>query len=151
MSKAFTKEDVDLPERVGRARSSGGLPPGAVNYITARGARRLEEELAELRRLAENTVRIAELERILASTVMVESPDPPFTSVAFGASVTVENGRGKIERYRIVGVDELGLYNDAVSWISPDGRTLLAAELGQRVNLESSAGPVKILRIEYPD
>jgi len=36
----FIKEDVDLPERSGRKRSASGLPPGATNYITARGAKR---------------------------------------------------------------------------------------------------------------
>jgi hypothetical protein len=38
MSRAFVKEDVDLPERSGRKRSASGLPPGATNYISARGA-----------------------------------------------------------------------------------------------------------------
>jgi hypothetical protein len=45
MSRAFVKEDVDLPERSGRKRSASGLPPGATNYITARGAKRLRDEL----------------------------------------------------------------------------------------------------------
>ena len=45
MSRAFVKEDVDPPERSGRKRSASGLPPGATNYITARGAKRLREEL----------------------------------------------------------------------------------------------------------
>jgi hypothetical protein len=45
MSKAFVKEDIDLPERSGRKRSASGLPPGGINYITARGAKRLPDEL----------------------------------------------------------------------------------------------------------
>jgi hypothetical protein len=45
MSRAFVKEDVDLPERSGRKRSALGLPPGATNYITARGPKRLRDEL----------------------------------------------------------------------------------------------------------
>ena len=47
--RAFVKEDVDLPERSGRKRSASGLPPGATNYITARGAKRLRDELQKLR------------------------------------------------------------------------------------------------------
>ena len=43
------KEDVDLPERSGRKRSASGLPPGAINYISARGAKRLRDELEKLR------------------------------------------------------------------------------------------------------
>ena len=49
MSRAFVKEDVDPPERSGRKRSASGLPPGATNYITAHGAKRLREELNKLR------------------------------------------------------------------------------------------------------
>jgi hypothetical protein len=49
MSRAFVKEDVDPPERSGRKRSASGLPPGATNYITARGAKRLRDELQKLR------------------------------------------------------------------------------------------------------
>jgi hypothetical protein len=50
MSRAFIKEDVDLPERSGRKRSASGLPPGTTNYITARGAKRLRDELQNFAR-----------------------------------------------------------------------------------------------------
>src|SRR5881398_655482 len=53
MSRAFIKEDVDPPERSGRKRSASGLPPGATNYITARGAKRLHDQLKELRAVNE--------------------------------------------------------------------------------------------------
>jgi hypothetical protein len=49
MSRAFIKEDVDLPERSGRNRSASELPPGATNYIAARGTKRLHDELRKLR------------------------------------------------------------------------------------------------------
>lgn len=146
MSKAFTREDVDPPERSGRRRSASGLPPGAVNYITARGARRLQSELMNLRR-AGKAERIAEIERTLASVHIVDLPDAPSNSVAFGATMTVEEN-GKMETYTVVGVDELDFEPDAVSWISPIGKTLLAAELGDRVTLEDGR-TVKIVKIEY--
>jgi hypothetical protein len=65
MSRAFVKEDVDLPERSGRKRSVSGLPPGATNYITARGAQRLRDQLQKLRAANANSERIIELERHL--------------------------------------------------------------------------------------
>jgi hypothetical protein len=40
MTRAFVKEDGDPAERNKRKRSPSGLPPGAANYITARGAKR---------------------------------------------------------------------------------------------------------------
>jgi hypothetical protein len=65
MSRAFVKEDVDLPERSGRKRSASGLPPVATNYITARGAKRLREELQKLHAANANSERIIELGRHL--------------------------------------------------------------------------------------
>jgi len=57
MSRAFIKEDADLPERSGR-KAASGLPPGATNYITADGAKRLREELQNLRAANANSERI---------------------------------------------------------------------------------------------
>jgi transcription elongation GreA/GreB family factor len=147
MSKAFTREDVDPPERTGRKRSASGLPPGAVNYITSRGARHLQAELTKLRATKTNAERIAEIESILGSVHIVDLVDAPPNSVAFGATVTVKDSNGKIETYTVVGVDELDFEPDAVSWISPIGKTLLAAEFGDRITLEDGR-TAKIVKIE---
>jgi len=77
MSRAFVKEDVDLPERGGRKRSASGLPPGATNYITARGVKRLRDELEKLHAANTNNERVAELAQILASVHVVDPPDEP--------------------------------------------------------------------------
>ena len=149
MSRAFVKEDVDPPERSGRARSASGLPPGAVNYITAIGAARLRHELDDLRRSStRNDERVAELERVLASVTIVEAPADA-ASVAFGAKVTIRDAAGELRSYRVVGVDELRFYPDAVSWVSPTGKTLLAAEVGDRVTLEGEER-LQIVAAEYP-
>jgi transcription elongation GreA/GreB family factor len=129
-------------------RSASGLPPGAVNYITARGAQHLQVELATLRGAGENATRIAELEGILASATVVNPPDAPSNSVAFGATVTVEDTDGKTDTYSVVGVDEVDFERDALSWISPVGKTLLAAKLGDRVKLEDGRS-AKIVKIDY--
>ena len=147
MSRAFIKEDVDPPERSGRKRSASGLPPGAINYITARGANRLRDELQKLR--ASNAVdeRVTELEQILASVHVVDPPDPASNSVAFGATVTVNDAKGLTETYTVVGVDELDLEPDAVSWISPIGKALLAADMGHSIKLPDGR-TAKIVKIE---
>jgi Transcription elongation factor len=147
MSRAFVKEDVDPPERSGRKRSASGLPPGATNYITARGAKRLRDELQKLRASNADTERIIELEHILASVHVVDPPDPASNSVAFGATVTVKDDKGLTESYSIVGVDELDLEPDAVSWISPIGKTLLAADMGGSLRL-ADGRTAKIVKIE---
>jgi transcription elongation GreA/GreB family factor len=147
MSRAFVKEDVDLPERSGRKRSASGLPPGAINYITARGAKRLRDELQKLRAANANSRRVAELEQILASVHVVDPPDPASNSVGFGATVTVKDKKGRTETYTVVGVDELDLEPDAVSWISPIGKALLAADMGDWITLEDGR-TAKIVKIE---
>jgi transcription elongation GreA/GreB family factor len=147
MSRAFVKEDVDPPERSGRKRSASGLPPGATNYITARGAKHLQDELQKLRAANTNSERIAELEQILASIHVVDTPDPGSSSVAFGATITVKDKKGRTETYTIVGVDELDLEPHAVSWISPIGKALLAADMSDWVTLEDGRS-AKIVKIE---
>jgi hypothetical protein len=147
VSRAFIKEDVDLPERSGRKRSASGLPPGATNYITARGAKRLRDELQKLRVANTSSKRVAELEQILASVHVVDPPDPASNSVAFGATVTVKDKKRRTETYTVVGVDELDLEPDAVSWISPIGKALLAADMGDWIALEDGRA-AKIVKIE---
>jgi len=147
VSRAFIKEDVDPPERSGRKRSASGLPPGATNYITARGAKRLRDELQKLRATNAGSEGIGELERILASVHVVDPPDPASNSVSFGATVTVKDKKGLAETYTVVGVDELDLEPDAVSWISPIGKALLAADMGDSIGL-ADGRTAKIVKIE---
>ena len=63
--------------------------------------------------------------------------------------MTVKDKKGRTETYTVVGVDELDLEPDAVSWISPIGKALLAADMGDWITLEDgrAAKMVKIERI----
>jgi transcription elongation GreA/GreB family factor len=148
MSRAFVREDVDPPERSGRKRAASGLPPGATNYVTARGATRLRDELSKLRVADSTNERVCELENILASMKVVAPPETAGNSVTFGATVTVKDKNGETETYTIVGVDELDLEPDAVSWISRIGKVLLNAEIGNWVKLEDGRA-AKIEKVEY--
>src|SRR5688572_27950727 len=103
MSRAFVKEDVDPPERRRRARAASGLPPGAANYMTARTARALREEMAALKQdRTKNAARIGELQSLLEGVTVVEPPDDSGT-IAFGARVTVRDAAGSTRTYTIVG------------------------------------------------
>jgi transcription elongation GreA/GreB family factor len=148
VSRAFVKEDVDLPERSGRKRSASGLPPGATNYITARGAKRLRDELQKLRAANAVNERVTELEQILASVHVVDPSDASSNSVTFGKTVMVKDKKGVTETLTIVGVDELNFERNAVSWISPIGKALLAADMGNWIRLDDgrSAKIVKIVQ-----
>jgi transcription elongation factor GreB len=147
VSRAFIKEDIDLPERSGRKRSASGLPPGATNYITARGAKRLRDELQTLREANAVGERVTELEQILASVHVVAPPESPSNSVTFGATVTVQDKKGATERFTIVGVDELEFERYALSWISPLGKALLNADRGDWITL-GDGRTAKVVQIE---
>jgi transcription elongation factor GreB len=147
MSRAFVKEDVDVPERSGRKRSASGLPPGATNYITARGAKRLRDEVQKLRAANPSSERVAELEQILASIHVVDPPGGSSNIITFGATVTVQDKKGATETFTIVGVDELDFERNAVSWISSLGKALLNAEMGEWITL-GDGRTAKIVKIE---
>ncbi|HZM02968.1 MAG TPA: GreA/GreB family elongation factor [Candidatus Saccharimonadales bacterium] len=167
MSKAFTRELDDAPERVALPRPSASLPPGAKNYMTPQGAHRMR---AELENLAEERLRLlggpseektAQLplldQRIyllrqnLESAEVVNPPTGAPDRVLFGATVTVRERNGGVSTYRIVGVDETDLDQDWVSWISPIAKALLNTKLGQRVRFKFPSGEkeLEIAGISY--
>ncbi|HEY4638916.1 MAG TPA: GreA/GreB family elongation factor [Candidatus Udaeobacter sp.] len=107
----------------------------------------MRDELNKLRAANAAKERITELENILASVHVVDPPDPASNSVGFGATVTVQDEKGLTETYTIVGVEELDLEPDAVSWISPIGKALLAADMGHSIRLADGRS-AKIVKTE---
>lgn len=168
MSKAFTRESDDVPDEL-FLPSASALPPGAKNYVTPDGAQRLREELDRLvnierpktsatpedpdakRRLQLLDQRILHLQQSLQSAVVVTPPAAPEDRVRFGATVTVRERNGNESRYRIVGVDEVDLDRNWVSWLSPIAKALLNARLGQRVRLKLPSGDaeLEVVAIKY--
>jgi len=156
MSKAFTRED-DRPEPDLPKRLPSPLPPGAKNYMTPEGARRLRVELDALVKAADARSpsvdeRIHQLTRSLESAVVVEPPSEQLEVVRFGATVSVQTlPDGPTARYRIVGVDETDVARGWISWVSPVAKALLAAELGDRVRaaLPSVEVELEILEVTY--
>lgn len=134
------------------------VPPGARNYLTPDGERRLREELdrlvqtdrprvAELpddgdrkRQLGALDQRIDHLHRSLQSAVVVLPSESPPDHVRFGVTVTVRDRTGERTPYRIVGVDEVDIDRGWLSWLSPIARALLTARVGQRVRLKLPSG-----------
>jgi len=157
MSKAFTRED-DAPEPIIPRRVADPLPPGARNYLTPDGARRLRTELDRLvqierpQALASSNAtsareqlqnldqRIEHLHQSLQSAVVVEPPAGVQGHVRFGATVSVREPSGDESRYRIVGIDEADTDRGWVSWLSPIAKALMNARLGQRVRLRLPSG-----------
>jgi len=104
---------------------------------------------AEAMRFLLDAIRAAGVQVAFSSTWTGRSSvlEPASNSVGFGATVTVKDEKGLTEAYTIVGVDELDLEPDAVSWISPIGKALLAADLGDSLRL-ADGRTAKIMNIE---
>jgi transcription elongation factor GreB len=172
MSKAFTREsDGDSASPV-LARPASPLPPGAKNYLTPGGERKLREELERLRTVerprvaAEATAqpdtrsnlqamdqRILQLEESLRSAVVAPPPSEGTDTVRFGATVVVREESGELDRYRIVGVDEMDIDQGWISWLSPIARALLNTRRGDRARVQRPAGPawLEVVHVTYED
>ena len=147
MSRAFVKEDVDPPTDSPRHRSPSGLPPGALIYLTTRGADYLRKEAEKLHEKGDEES-AESVEDVLKTATIVDPPKPNPDCAVFGTKVTLRNEDGSTRFHSVVGVDELPIHPNAVSWISPIGRALLGAELGQRVTLDGGASTATIVAIE---
>jgi transcription elongation factor GreB len=167
VSKAFTREDdsANVPELV---RPPSALPPGAINYMTADGAERLRQELAQLveterprlmgesenadadQKLALIDQRIYQLEQSLQSAHVISHSKGLAQSVTFGATVTVDGPEGR-EVFKIVGVDEIDLERGHISWLSPVARALMNAKVGQQVRFTYPCGDeqLEVIEIAY--
>ena len=60
--------------------------------------------------------------------------------VFFGATVTYANRQGDEKTITIVGVDEVDLKRNHISWISPIARALMKARPGDSVTLRAPGG-----------
>jgi transcription elongation factor GreB len=147
MSKAFTREDdsADLPP----LPPLPTLPPGVKNYITQSGEAALRAQLDELlgkrsklkaQERSQLDQRIGRLQQILETLVPVAPAADGETQVRFGATVKVRDAKGEEESYRIVGINEIDLDRDWISWQSPLARALLNARVGDTVRFKAPAG-----------
>jgi len=166
MSKAFTRESESGSDEPVASSPAFSLPPGVKNYLTADGARRLKEELTRLveverpraagsterrRELAVVDQRIAYLHQSLQAAEIVKQPIAPDGVVRFGATVTVRDNFGGTSKYRIVGIDEMDVDREWVSWRSPVARALLNKRLGEKVRFAVPEGEriLEIVEIGY--
>lgn len=172
MSRAFTKEDEAGASPLVPRRAP--LPPGAPNYVTARGLSALRTELDELHALVAKTrnpgddalaqqdaarartlnalaERLAELEARLASAEVVPVPEPAPDEIRFGATVTVASASGAERTYTIVGVDEADASEGRIAFVAPLARALLGKRAGDSAVVRTPHGDeeLEIVRLAY--
>lgn len=138
------------------------LPAGVKNYITREGADGLRAEVVKLDEersraaVAKDRVqvsnldqRIARVEEILRSVTVVEPAAAE--EVRFGANVTVKYPSGDVEVFRVVGVNEIDLERNFISWQSPLAKALMNSKAGDIVKFKAPAGEqrLEVLKVQY--
>jgi transcription elongation factor GreB len=88
-----------------------------------------------------------------AEVVDPEAPRPrqPQTRAFFGATVRYANAAGEERAVSIVGVDEVDLNRNHISWMSPLARALMKSAAGDSVVLHAPGGTedLTVLEVSY--
>jgi transcription elongation factor GreB len=96
------------------------------------------------KRLREIDKRIRFLTKRLDNAEVVDPEAPRDAELAeqvfFGATVTYENASGVENSVTIVGIDEIDLKKNHISWISPLARALMKSRAGDTVVLRAPGG-----------
>ena len=136
-----------------------------LNYLNTTRAREIAAMIAEARSygdLSENSEydaakneqaklygRIAELEDILAHSVVIEDENEADGTVGLGCTVVVEDENGVQTTYEITGSQEANPMEGKVSDESPFGRSMLGKGEGDTflVNAPSGAYTMRVIRV----
>ncbi len=138
------KEEYELRTKVERerilnaiaeARSFGDLSENA-EYDAARNDQ------------AKNETRIRELEELIQHAVVVDDATVDHSVVGLGSYVKVDKNGVEAE-YKIVGSNEADPFENKISDMSPVGRALIGAKVGDTVKVETPARVVtmKVLHV----
>lgn len=181
MNKAFTKEDDGddddfLPDHLKLPKSTKNyMTPGGwnrmrvelhdlvtkerpaltqmINWAAGNGDRSENGDyIYGKKRLREIDRRIRFLTKRMENAEVVDPETREATDqVFFSATVTVLRGNGEEQTITIVGVDEINLERNHISWISPLAMCLLKAREGDTVVLRGPAGAeeIEILAVMY--
>ena len=160
MSKAFTSEENEIQDVI-PTRVRPMLPPGTKNYLTRNGAEafkaellRFTEERATLvnspaegakERLLRVDTRLRELEEIITSATVIDAPPTEQDRVRFGATVEVQDQNGEKITCRIVGLDEVDIDRDWISWLSPLAKALMNKRVGEAAEFTAPGGKRRLV------
>jgi transcription elongation factor GreB len=136
VSKAFTREDDDLPP------AQAATPPQVSTerrYVTAEGLEALRRELASLDPASRRA-------QVLAATLpllTVQAP-PRDGTVGFGSWVTLRDEQGNEALWRIVGPDEADVRRRQLSATSPMARAVIGKRAGDSATVELPRGQAEL-------
>lgn len=98
---------------------------------------------------AQVEARISYLENLLMNAEVIDSDNLDMTIVSVGGRVKIlDLEYNEEETYQIVGPTEANPFNMRISYESPIGKAILGKAIGETVEFESPAGPVKVKILE---
>lgn len=166
MSRGFVKEEDQ--EEAPLIPPRAALPPGATNYVTPRGLRKLEEERKQLEQERAANKQENETERRrtnmlidgklnllderIRSARVLDPDDQPHDEVRFGATVGLRAvGQGKPLNFTIVGVDEASVKEGRIAFVAPIAKAVTGHKKGEEVSLKlgDQTAKYQIESIEY--
>jgi transcription elongation factor GreA len=124
----------EVADKIKRAREMGGTENNA-EYEDAKNEQAFIEG------------RIGSLENIILNARIIELSHLPGL-VELGNNVLIQNQDGKIDRYTIVGTTEASPVDGKISCESPVGKALLGKKKGDKVEVRTPAGIIKLQIIE---
>ena len=124
----------EVADKIKRAREMGGTENNA-EYEDAKNEQAFIEG------------RISSLENIILNARIIAGPSQPGV-VELGDQVIVRNQDGKIDRYTIVGSTETSPVEGKISCESPVGKALLGKKKGDKIEVRTPAGIIKLQIIE---
>lgn len=124
----------EVADKIKRAREMGGSENNA-EYEDAKNEQAFIEG------------RISSLENIILNARIIEAPRQPGV-VELGDKVLIKNQDGKIDLYTIVGTTEASPVDGKISSESPVGKAVLGKKKGDKVEVRTPAGVIKIQIIE---
>ena len=135
----LTKDRPAVTEVVAWAASNGDRSENADYQYAKRRLRQIDGRIRHLSKRME-----------AAEVVDPEAPRSGLRAakVYFGATVVYANAAGVEREVSIVGVDEVDLDRNHVSWVSPLGRALMRSGEGDSVVLEAPGGKERLTVLE---
>lgn len=123
-----------VAEKIKRAREVGGTENNA-EYDDAKNEQAFIEG------------RILMLEKIIRNATVIESPTIADV-VELGDTILIQNQDGKIDMFTIVGSAEANPVEGKISYVSPVGQALIGRKRGEKVEVKTPAGLIKLQILE---
>jgi transcription elongation factor GreA len=134
LKKLTSAQRSDVADKIKRAREVGGTENNA-EYDDAKNEQAFIEG------------RILMLENIIRNAIIIEAPAVAGL-VELGDKVLIQNQDGKIEQYTIVGSTEANPVDGKISNESPVGRALMGKKTGEKVEVKTPSGLLKLKIME---